>query len=90
MGVVFLADKESVARLKRLELTKFANGPARCHLCDDLAVAVFDLPGGCACSKYRVQALCMQHVVKANDRAGMSLKVDLTVGQAFTRWWVEH
>ena len=62
--------------------------PARCRFCDDLAVAVFDLPRGCACfPDDRVQALCMQHIVKANDLAGMSLKVDLTVDGAFTRWW---
>ena len=62
--------------------------PARCRFCDDLAVAVFDLPRGCACfPDDRVQALCMQHIVKANDLAGMSLKTDLTVDGAFTRWW---
>jgi hypothetical protein len=52
------------------------------------AVAVFDMPGGCVCfPEDRKQALCMQHVVKANPLAGMELREDLTEGGAFTRWW---
>ena len=62
--------------------------PARCRFCDDPPVAIFDLPGGCTVyPDDREQALCMHHANKANDRAGMSILIDLTVGQAFTRWW---
>lgn len=38
----------------------------------------------------REQALCMQHVVKENSRAGMILKQDLTINQEFTEWWLKH
>lgn len=60
----------------------------KCRFCTDQAVAVFDLPLGCVCLPCdRVQALCMQHIVRATPLGGIELREDLTVGCAFTAWW---
>lgn len=60
----------------------------RCLLCDDKAVAVFDMPDGCACSPEKTQALCSHHAFKATPQAGMMLIQDLTEGERFTDMWL--
>ena len=60
----------------------------KCQRCDDEAVAVFEFPEGCACSPETSQPLCAHHAFKATPRGGMILTEDLTVGQEFTRVWV--
>ena len=60
----------------------------KCLLCDDLAVAVFDMPEGCACRPDKVQPLCAQHAFKATPAAGMMLIKDLTEGERFTDHWL--
>lgn len=53
----------------------------RCSLCDDHALAVFHLPGGCVAYPHLlVQALCGTHICKARPLAGMFLIADLTDG----------
>lgn len=59
-----------------------------CRFCTAEAVAVFDVPEGCACyPDDRQQALCMQHVVGESSIGGMILVDDLTMNGAFTKWW---
>lgn len=59
-----------------------------CRFCWKPAVAVFSMPRGCTCyPDDREQALCMQHVVRANPTGEMILTSDLTVGQKFSEWW---
>jgi hypothetical protein len=60
----------------------------KCQLCDDKAVAIFDMPEGCACSPEKTQALCTHHALKASPQAGMMLIKDLTEGERFTDLWV--
>lgn len=38
-----------------------------CLLCEDPAVVVCYFPNGCTCSPNRVQARCMQHLIRASD-----------------------
>lgn len=59
-----------------------------CRFCASEAVAIFDIPEGCACyPDDRVQTLCMQHVVGATPIGAMTLKEDLTKDKEFTKWW---
>lgn len=60
----------------------------KCLLCDDKAVAVFDMPEGCVCSPEKTQALCSHHAFKATPQAGMMLVKDLTENEKFTDVWV--
>ena len=60
----------------------------KCLLCDDPAVAIFDMPRGCACRAETRQALCSHHAFKATPRAGMILTEDLTEGMEFTDIWL--
>ena len=60
----------------------------KCLLCDDPAVAIFDMPEGCACRAETRQALCTHHAFKATPRGGMILTDDLTEGMEFTDIWL--
>ena len=60
----------------------------KCHLCESLAVGIFDLPGGCVCSPDTTQALCAQHALKSTALGGIFLLRDLTAEYAFSRYWV--
>jgi len=68
---------------------KFLYPPVRCTMCNDLAVAVFSMPGGCVCRPDdRQQALCMTHALKSRPLAGMVMIQDLTANAApeLDRW----
>ena len=58
-----------------------------CLFCESAAVAVFNLPEGCACSEVQIQPLCPQHAFKSSPRRGMCLIEDLTVDSEFTLAW---
>ncbi len=58
-----------------------------CLFCESAAVAVFNLPEGCACSAVQIQPLCPQHAFKSSPRRGMCLIEDLTVDSEFTLAW---
>ena len=58
-----------------------------CFFCESAAVAVFNLPEGCACSEVQIQPLCPQHAFKSSPRRGMCLIEDLTVDSEFTLAW---
>jgi hypothetical protein len=58
----------------------------KCSLCDDNAIAVYSLPKGCiAYPELKIQALCAQHIVKAQPRSGMVLLEDLTLEKLVLR-----
>jgi len=60
----------------------------KCCLCDQNAVAIFFMPGGCvARPDLKSQPLCQHHVIKASPLFGMVLVEDLTVDDEFTKWW---
>jgi len=60
----------------------------KCLLCDSPAVAIFDMPEGCACRPEKTQALCSHHAFKTTPQAGMMLIKDLTEDEKFTDVWV--
>jgi hypothetical protein len=50
---------------------------SRCYLCGDIAIAIFEMPGGCiAYPNVKLQPLCPSHLVKATPLNGMYLKED--------------
>lgn len=43
----------------------------RCRVCGEHAVGVYHMPKGCVCAPDPIQALCAQHVIRAEPIAGM-------------------
>lgn len=63
----------------------------KCRFCNDGAVAIFALNEGCLCfPDDREQALCMQHVIKANPIGSMTIKQDLTLNNEFTKRFINQ
>lgn len=65
-------------------------GPAalravRCRFGCDAPVAIYHVPQGCICWADPVQALCAQHALKAQSTGAITMIVDLTVDNAWSK-----
>ena len=52
----------------------------KCRFGCDAPVGIFHMPEGCICWRDPVQALCAQHVIKAESSGPISCIVDFRIG----------
>jgi hypothetical protein len=56
----------------------------KCLLCNDGAIAIFRMPGGCyVYQEETIQPLCPQHIIQARPQDGMYMIEDLRADKTY-------